>query len=303
MTAVTPIDAYWWSPRRAPRVAARLLWQAPALWATKVSGTHTAFTNHGDELNAVILPELTGRPVRWVPLGREDLVGIGSLLDLYVRHGGRGQVLGSGAVSEDAGVFDPARVAVLRDRILAVRGPMTRDTFGLDARVPLGDPGLAVRAFGITPRSRRSGRVFVAHYREYADRRRRSIVAEYRRAGFRIAHPTTDAREMIRLLGAAEYVVSSGMHGVILANALETPVTLVSLDDLTPAMPGRKYRDYFASVGLPVRVSSWRAALRDDDALRSSAERDIATTTGRIDDLVAGLYRAAAPLRSTSGSS
>lgn len=294
----SPLRAYWWSTRREPRTLAIELRDRAASWTRTAWPAQRAFTNHGDELNTLVLPLMLDRPVRWAPLGREDLIGIGSVLGLYMRHGGRGVVLGSGAPEAD---ILPADVASIADRFLAVRGPMTRSLLGLSDGVALGDPGLVVRTYGIVPGARRRGRLLVPHFHAYGTTRGRRILQEFRTQGYRVMSPTTAPHEMVRAIGRAESVVTSGMHGMIIAHALRTPVTLVSLDDDDPRMPGRKFRDYAASVGSAGRVSRWRdAVVRSSaarlDALAVAEDESISAT---VDDLVDGLLAASRPLRAT----
>lgn len=293
----TTTDAYWWSPRRSfRRIVAGL--RVPSLWYRNILPPNAAFTNWGDELNAIVLPELVGRPVRWVPLGREEIVGIGTLLDLYLKQGGRGKILGSGAADGSQQLDQTTAIA---DRFLSARGPLTRDAFGLDPDTLLGDPGLIVRTFGTVPSSARRGRVFIPHMHDFATRYGRSVIASYHRAGFRIAVPTLDAMAMIQVIGSAEFVATSGMHGLIISHALRTPAALVSATEDVPVLPAWKYQDYVASVGLSNRLQSWRAPLGPRfTSLMDRGAADIDAVDSRIDTLVTGIYKAAAPLRSSN---
>lgn len=290
------MDAYWWSPRRSlKRIVAGL--RVPSLWYRNVLPPNVAFTNYGDELNAMVLPELVGRSVRWVPLGREEVVGIGTLLDLYLEQGGRGQILGSGAANASQPLD---QVAAIAHRFLSVRGPLTRDALGLDPGTFLGDPGLIVRTFGTVPASSRRGTVFIPHMRDFATSYGRTVITTYRRAGWRIAVPTLETKAMIKVIGSAAFVATSGLHGLILSHALRTPAALVSVADDTPALPGRKYQDYVASVGLENRLHSWQEPLGPRFGyLVDRGAADIEAVGARVDSLVEDVYKAAAPLRSS----
>lgn len=292
----TPIPTYWWSPRRSARTLAVELRQHSGSWIRTASPIGRAFTNHGDELNAVVLPELVGRPVRWAPLGREELVGIGSVLVPYLAHGGRGMVLGSGDGSNTLG---PSDIAPARDQVLAVRGPIVRAALGLDADLPLGDPGLAVRGMGMGGR-RRSGRLVIPHFHVYARPDHRAALGALASAGYRVMGPTTHPLAMIDAISRAEFVVGSSLHGVILSHALGTPTAHVSFDGSAPAVPGHKFRDHNAAVGVRDRIQPWHVLLDETRlaAVRAESDDDARRVLPRVDELVTGLHRAAAPLRS-----
>lgn len=294
----TDLNAYWWSPRRSPRVlAAELRAHGPA-WARLLRPAGRAFTNYGDELTELVLTETFGRRVRWAPLGREDVAAIGSILVPYFSSGGRGLIWGSGL---NQPVVAPERAAEIRERFLAVRGPRTRAALGLEDSVQLGDPGLVIRT--LRPRAaRRAGKVLIPHFTVYRTAAGRRKISELVAAGYRVAEPTLDPSAMIDTIRSAESVVSSGMHGVILSHGLGTPASLISFADEVPAQPAFKYLDYHDSVGLDARILSWSAFLDDgrSSAEIESARRDIEEVSPRIDALVEGLLEAGRPLRSTS---
>lgn len=296
MTA-TPIDAFWWSPRRCGRTMLREVRRHGGSWSRLLNPAARAFTNHGDELSALVLREATGRPVRWAPLGREDVVAIGSLLALYLAEGGVGRIWGSGSHTPD---LDPGAAAAVSERVLAVRGPRARRALGLSSDVQLGDPGLVVRAF--QPRAaRRSGTVFIPHFTTYGDAGERRRIAAIRATGALVVPPTLAPEDMLAVIAGADHVVSAGMHGVILAHALRTPATLVSLKDPVPASPAFKYHDYFESVGLAPRLVPWQSVV-DPASLRlerEAAAADTAAVDRAVDGLVEGLLAAASPLRSS----
>lgn len=291
----TDLNAYWWSPRRSPRVLAAEVRAHGSAWLRLLNPPSRAFTNYGDELTGLVLSETFGRSVRWAPLGREDVAAIGSILVPYFANGGRGLIWGSGL---NQPIVTPDRAARVRERFLAVRGPRTRAALGLDGAVQLGDPGLVVRT--LRPRSpRRSGKVLIPHFTVYRTAQGRRKISELVAAGYRVAEPTLDPAVMIDTIGSAESVVSSGMHGVILSHSLGTPASLISFADEVPAEPAFKYLDYHDSVGLDARISSWSDFLDDSRAAAEidRARQDIELVSPTIDSLVEGLLAAARPLR------
>jgi len=294
----SPINAFWWSPRRDLRTLAHELRDHAPAWSRLALGPGRAFTNHGDELSELVLAEATGRPVRWAPLGREDVVAIGSAIVPYLTRGGIGQIWGTGLHTPDV---PEGKAAAIRDRFLAIRGPLARAALQLPETTPIGDPGLLVRSLrpGL-PRARRRGTVLVTHFTSHMTAVQRRTIAAIRSTGVRVLPATLTPSAMLAELGAAEHVMSSGMHGVILAHALRTPATLVSLATPAASEAPFKYHDYHRSVGLDVRLTAWNGLLTEQGRSRARAlgERDLETADHRIDELVEGLLRSSAPLRS-----
>ncbi|MBA8988805.1 hypothetical protein FHW23_000037 [Curtobacterium pusillum] len=297
---LAPLKAFWWSPRRDLRVLAHELRDHGRAWGRLLAGPGRAFTNYGDELSELVLREALGRRVAWAPLGREDVVAIGSAMGPYIARGGVGRIWGTGLHTPDV---PAASAELIRHRVLAIRGPLARDAFGLHQDTPLGDPGLLVRALRPgRPAGRRRGTVLITHFTSHADRQQREAIAAIAACGVRVLPPTLSPAAMLDEIGAAEHVVSAGMHGIILAHALRTPATLVSLRPRTPSDVAFKYHDYHRSVGLDVHVTGWRSLVSSTgrSAARMQGERDLEVVDARIDDLVDGLLAAAAPLRSSS---
>ena len=294
----TPINAFWWSPRQDLRTLAHELRDHAPAWSRLAVGRGRPFTNHGDELSALVLREVLGRPVRWAPLGHGDVVAIGSAMVPYLSRNGRGRIWGTGLHTPDV-IVDEA--STFRDRVLAIRGPLARDALGLDPSTPIGDPGLIARILRPgRPRARRSGTVLVTHFTSHGRRTDRSAINALRSVGLRVLPPTLHPDEMLREIGAAEHVVSAGMHGVILAHALRTPATLVSLGAVDPQPASFKYHDYHRSVGLEARTTHWSMLVSPAglSASHEAGEADLVRADGTIDTLVTGLLAAAAPLRS-----
>lgn len=289
------LEAFWWSPRRSPRVLASEIRAHGHAWARLLRPASRAFSNYGDELTQLVLQETFARRVRWAPLGREDVVAIGSILVPYFTSGGQGVIWGSGL---NKPIVPIERASEIRDRFLAVRGPSTSAALGLDESVPLGDPGLIVRA--LRPATgRRSGKLLIPHFTVYSSPAGRRKMSELVAAGYRVAEPTLSPDSMLDAIRSAETVVSSGMHGVILSHSLGTPASLISFADQVPLRPDFKYLDYHESVGLNARITSWKAFLNAETAKSESqrAHDEIEAISSTIDKLIEGLLLAGRPLR------
>ncbi|WP_338608580.1 polysaccharide pyruvyl transferase family protein [Pelagibacterium nitratireducens] len=132
----------------------------------------------------------------------------------------------------------------------ALRGPMSYEAFGraghdLTQVKFLLDPGLLIREFVDTAQSPKIGRIgLVAHYRE------RSFYAPSPE-GIHLINIDASPIAVARGILSCEMIYSSSLHGIVFAHALGRPCVL--LRPRTPE-PLFKYRDYYASVGLPMPV-------------------------------------------------
>jgi pyruvyltransferase len=181
-----------------------------------------------------------------------------------------------------------------------VRGPRTRDALRLSAEMPLGDPGLLVRNFGIHASARRIPKLLIPHFTVYNSAGGRRKIAELASAGFTIADPTVPVRRMLNLIASSDFVASSGMHGMILSHALRRPVQLISFAEKVDPEPGYKYGDYLASVKLRANVISFTGLLAPGtlrDQIIAMADADTESVSDTIDELNAGLLAVSKPLK------
>ena len=150
----------------------------------------------------------------------------------------------------------------VRCRVVAVRGPLTLEAFAGAGHDVSGvrsqlDPGLLIR-FSVPDAPAKAGhRVVVPHYRERDEYRGKLP------RGLGFVDMDAEPVDVAKRIQAAELVYTSSLHGMVFAHALRRPCVLIA--PLTPE-PEIKYRDYFASVGLP-----WRSPPTLDEAMRSSA--------------------------------
>lgn len=191
--------------------------------------------NLGDVLTPVILGYL-GYRVRWATQGSADVLGIGSI----VRFARAGQIVfGSGAMRQ-ADHPNP------RAEYLAVRGPLTRqivERHGGTCPEVYGDPALLLSecVTGTVPKKHDLG--LVPHYVD--------------REHVRKLHPDehvidilrADPLEVVREIRECRAIVSSSLHGIIVAHAFGIPAAWVRWSDKLSG-DGTKFQDYAESVGV-----------------------------------------------------
>lgn len=203
------------------------------------------YNNFGDKLAPVLVEKITGiKPKRIAPKGdKRWILGAGSIIQSYRLD--NCTIWGTGAIREDAVIIGRPR------EIRAVRGPLTRDILlKYDIRCPekYGDPGLLTpRFFRKSPTRYYVGlcphRVDSLHpwVHEKASKVKKSVIIDM----------TWPIEKTIAVLSACEYVLSSSLHGLIVAHAYGIPALWVEFSDKVIGK-GFKFRDYQLSVGQPI---------------------------------------------------
>ena len=184
--------------------------------------------NLGDELTAMLLSHY-GYEVEWAPVKYAEWVGIGSVLCRF--DGFTGTVWGTGRSANHRAPIDLTRADVR-----ALRGVLTRRLVKGGEAAVLGDPGLLASDL-VTPDPQ--GYTAIVPHWDDQDR-------------MRAAHPddvfvdvtSDDALEVIARAGR---VISSSLHGLVLADSFEIPRMWERFDGVQGG--GFKFADYATVVG------------------------------------------------------
>ena len=276
-------------PRRRARAVRRL---ATALMEPKVyplARVVPAFwwdghANFGDALTPWLLPKYGIVPVLTTP-GRARLAGIGSILE-QLPPDFSGAVFGSGLLRGR-----PVRLP--KARFVAVRGPLTRHLLGIDVPVALGDPGLLVGRHSRRSHERWTLGV-VPHGIHQGNRDVGALVARYPREVnlIDVARPPSLVLRDIARCGA---VLSTSLHGLIVADAFGIPAAWARLD---PDLWGSdfKFRDHEAVV-TPGR--SRQTVLGPDTQLKSALDATSRAEPDLVSAAVADLEHALLTLDGT----
>ncbi len=232
--------------------------------------------NVGDALGALIVEHVTGSApaiVGEAPLDVPNLIAGGSIAHWADANS---TLWGCGLIAEDLAVRAPARV-------LALRGPHTRDALvrrGIRCADLLGDAALLAPQI-IAPADALHPVGVVPHYVD----RDTPFVARCRREGIPVLDVSEPPERFVRALTSCARIISSSLHGVVLAHAYGRDALWLQLSERVHG-GGFKFFDYYASCGiarrdvpavdaaLPIaRIAerSWRpATLPDAGALRSA---------------------------------
>lgn len=180
-----------------------------------------------------------------------------SVLDKGGRHLCCGSILPDlreGDIVWGSGVYAPNALDNVPDgvRFYAVRGPLTRDLlinkFGCEVPEVYGDPCLLMpKLFDITLPTKRYGIGIIPHMSEY------DIVSSAIRE-HTVIDITSGFHEVIDAVRECNQIISSSLHGLILADALGIPNVFAYFRKLGDSMENYTWKlyDYFLSVNRPL---------------------------------------------------
>lgn len=201
------------------------------------------FINFGDHLSLKLVERIAGQPVRVysrIPnYSEKKLLAIGSLLSFAVN----GDVIWGTGVNGKLPTNKDYPFTTLDVR--AVRGPLTRHFLRQECKVQCpdvyGDPALLFPY--LFPEFKRKEHpryeyIIIPHYTE--------IKYFPKSACPNVVYPTEPWDQVISKILDAKFVISSSLHGIILAEAYRIPARLLRITDNEPIF---KYNDYYAGTG------------------------------------------------------
>lgn len=203
-----------------------------------------AYKNLGDALNKYLIEELTFSKVinadclAYSQYG-EKLMAIGSTL----KHADdKTLVWGSGAI-------DRKSLPVKVKRIKAVRGKLTKDALdkmGLDCPEVYGDPALLLPMV-YNPKIEKKHKIgIVPHYVDKGHAILKALIQE-EGALFIDIEAGKNWKKFIRQVKSCDMILSSSLHGIIVAEAYGIQNAWVRFSDNVLG-DGYKFRDYYSSV-------------------------------------------------------
>ncbi len=219
-----PIPLFWWSE---PRLMGKQK------------------ENYGDLLSKYLVEKISGKEVKWVQpkkmswysLSKRNFLAAGSIIHHATRHS---VVWGSGIIDK--------KQQIAKADFRAVRGPETRRYLlqsGYDCPEIYGDPALLLPKFYHPEVSKKFKIGVIPHYNDleqvrdqYGDMANTRIIDMM----------TNDVEKTTLEILECEKIISSSLHGVIVAHAYHLPAICVKFSDRVFG-DGIKYKDYYASIG------------------------------------------------------
>ncbi len=202
--------------------------------------------NYGDVLGKYLVEKISGRPVKWLRANKFYLknlwqplyVTIGSVLEHVGSHC---TVWGSGIISRDSQVAGAT--------FLAVRGPLSRkrlQELNYDCPAIYGDPALLLPLYYKPQIEKKYKLGIVPHINDY-----KLVLEMYKNHKdiYIINFRTNDVEKTTDDILSCECILSSSLHGIIVAHGYQIPAVQVQFSDKIHG-DGVKYHDYFMSVEL-----------------------------------------------------
>lgn len=202
--------------------------------------------NFGDLLTPLLLARFADTLVRWAPVEDAQLVCVGSVLDVLPA-GWSGIVAGSGKLHEHR------EIDLSKAKVLALRGPLTAK--GVPGDFVIGDPALLADEMVTVDKQYDLG--IVPHWSDAELENRQ----EFKRYNPHIIRPSGDPLEVIREIGRCRKIVSSSLHGIIVADAFGIP-RRTEMAKLFSDGGSFKFRDHSAAVGLSFKIGVTQEAPR-----------------------------------------
>lgn len=241
------------------------LWRALRINAYFVGGERN---NFGDYLTPVLLDEIFGLEAKRAPLSHCDMIGVGSILE-QVEAAPRLRkpyVWGTGFIT--AGPDYTGRPV----RVLAVRGEesLRRLRQHVNGDVVLGDPGLlapcAYPDLRTTPKVHDLG--VIPHLTDGDHPVVGQLAAQ---PGVHVIEVRDHPRSVAQQIAQCRNVVSSSLHGLVVADALGVPNAWLPLG--SGVIGGDyKFRDYYSAFGITPDPVSGAEAEALVDAVRARWE-------------------------------
>ena len=203
-----------------------------------INATWCISSNIGDNLTPYIIRQITGSDPVYAQGGAdyEHYVLAGSMLN----HANRNSIVwGAGLANITDGVNGGARLH-------AVRGPISRMR-ALSSRVPcpqvFGDPAILLPELYFPHIEKKYDIGIVPHY---VDQFR---AATWYTEGQHIINALQPVEDFVDAILECSSIVSSSLHGIIVAHAYGIPALWVKMSDSIGG-DDTKYRDYYMSVGM-----------------------------------------------------
>ncbi len=223
--------------------------------------------NFGDAMSPILVERLAGRPVVYADRRHCDLVAMGSLLDRFRR-----RLFPPNIHVWGTGFIEPTRRRPGGFHYHPVRGRHSAALVtspGLDV---YGDPGLLAdllwpRAVATAPSAALG---IVPHYEDRADPKVAMIADRFRHAV--IIDVFGAVEDVVRRIAGCDCVLSSSLHGLVVADAFGVPNAWLTLSDRIRGN-GFKFRDYYSIYGLDADLSPLTAEQIDPQAVREIIDR------------------------------
>ena len=226
--------------------------------------SHVRTFNLGDDLNYHLIKALSGKKVvaynQFYHGVQTNYMCIGSVIDWLADE--KTIVWGSGILNLRTESENNKVNCLSKDSIRAVRGRKTRQILqdaGKDCPEIYGDPALLLPLVYHPSISIIAGRIgIIPHYKDLNNPNIRRLLESNERAILIDVKHYKDWHNVIDSIVSCEFIISSSLHGLILADAYGVPNQWIIVGN---GLPGGafKFEDYYSSVcknGIPFKITN-----------------------------------------------
>lgn len=197
--------------------------------------------NFGDMLTPFLLDKLLDIKSEWSDLEEADFIGVGSYLDVIPSFY-RGFIWGTGKM------FPHTAINFTEAKVLAIRGYLSAKQMGIHD-IPLGDPGLLCHLFADPYAKKKYKTGVIDHWNDDTLKK------------LQFGHDikiTWGIQRIINEVNQCDRIISSSLHGLILADSLGLPRMWYRTDK----NPGGdfKFQDYQSIYGNVMVPDQWYTA-------------------------------------------
>lgn len=200
--------------------------------------------NFGDLLSSYLIERFTGLSSEWSSPEQAQMVMCGSILE-HLPTLWRGTIAGAGKLHEFS------QIPLPNARILALRGPLTAR--GIKGSYVLADPGLLADELVDIPEKKYELGI-VPHWTDHS----LEHTPMFKKYSPRIIRVEDGPLDVIKQIGECKKIVSSSLHGIILADAFGIPrrIEIPPRSLSHPHQEGGlfKWHDYSSSLGLKLEI-------------------------------------------------
>lgn len=203
----------------------------------------TGVSNFGDGLAPYLLEHFTSADLERGTIEDASIVSIGSVLE-HIPRNWTGYICGAGFLKENS-VLNTHYAT-----IFALRGPLSAQ--GLKGNFAFGDPGLLADEL-VGPQNKRFDLGILPHWKDKELVPRFQEIFKNSKSTLLAIDPRDRPLKVVAEIGACRRIVTSSLHGTIVADAFGIPRRV----ELSPALDNNteggtfKFRDYSASISTP----------------------------------------------------
>lgn len=183
--------------------------------------------NFGDLLTPLLIKKFSRLPSQWTEPEDAELVVAGSILE-HLPRGWKGVIAGAGKLHEHSQIHSSLSQA----KILCLRGPLTAKY--VRGNFVIGDPGLLADEL-VENQDKLYNLGLVPHWTDKT-LEHNPLFTKY---SPKIIRVDDDPLKVIREIGQCKKIVSSSLHGIILADAFNIPRRV----EISPRVLTHKHQD------------------------------------------------------------